>query len=63
MLPNLDPDLSAEDSDDAEGGKRSKLNTHQSTAAAPQDCTDSDSAEDADGLGEESQSLKRACSP
>ncbi len=62
VRPDLDPDHSAEDSDDANGGQRIKRNPHQSLASAPPDCTDSDSP-DTDGLGEESRKLKKACRP
>ena len=63
VRPDPDPDHSAEDSDDEDGGKRIKWNPHRSTADAPQDCTDSDSPEDVDGLGDGSRSLKKTCRP
>ncbi len=63
MRPGPDPDHSEEDSDDADRGKRAQRNPYRSTTNAPQECTDSDSPEEADGLGERSQSLKKACWP
>ncbi len=62
MRPDLDPDHSAEDSDDEEGGKQIKWNPHRSAAGAPQDCKDSDSP-GTDSLGEESRILRKACRP
>ncbi len=63
VRPDPDPDHSAEDSDDEDGGKQIKRNPHRSTADTPQDYTDSDSLEDAAGLGERSRSLKKTCRP
>ena len=63
VRPDLDPDHSEEDSDDTDGRKRAQRNPYRSTTNAPQECTDSDSPEEADGLGERSQSLKKACRP
>lgn len=63
VRPDLDPDHSEEDNDDADSGKRAQRNPHLSTANAPQDYTDSDSPEDADGLYKGFQSLKKACWP
>jgi hypothetical protein len=58
--PELDPDHSEADSDDAVGGVRIKRNPHRSTTGAPQDCTDSDSPE-AGGPGDELWVPKKAC--
>ena len=58
VLPDLDPDHSEEDSDDVGRGKRVQRKPYQNTIDAPQDYTDSDTQEDADGLGERSQSRK-----
>ena len=63
VLPDLDPYHSEEDSDDAGRGKRFQRKPHRSTTDAPQDYTDSDTPEDADGLGERSQSRKKTCLP
>ena len=63
VRPDLVPDRNEEDSDEEDRGKRFQQNPHRSTAVTPQDYTDSDSPEGADGLGERSQPLKRACLP
>ena len=63
VRPGPDPDHSEEDSDDAGSGKRAQRYPYRSTTNAPQECTDSDSPEEADGLGVRSQSLKKACGP
>ena len=63
VLPDLDPDHNEEDSDDAGRGKRFQRKPHRSTTDAPQDYTDSDTPENADGLGERSQSREKACLP
>ena len=63
VRPDLVPDRNEEDSDEEDRGKRFQQNPYRSTAVTPQDYTDSDSPEGADGLGERSQPLKRACLP
>jgi hypothetical protein len=63
VRPDLDPDHSEEDSDDEDRRKRIQRNPHRNTTDAPQDYSDSDSLDDADGLGEGSHSLKKACRP
>lgn len=62
VLPDLSPDHSAEDSDDADGRQRIKRKPHQSLVSAPPDCADSDSP-DTDDLGEESPKRKKAYLP
>jgi hypothetical protein len=63
VLPDLDPDHSEEGSDDVGRGKRVQRKPYRNTTDAPQDFKDSDTPEDADGLGERSQSRKKSCLP
>ena len=62
VRPDLDPDHSAEDSDDEEGGKRTKRNPHWSAVGAPPACTDSDSP-GTDGIEAVTRTLKKARRP